>query len=154
MVDAPAPVFTLAPIKSYEEGFSSADLQGQVSLVNIFASWCVACLYEHPVLMDIKDQPGVPPIYGLAWKDPAAREREASGDPGATTAWLERHGDPYTAVGDDADGRVAIDFAVTGAPETFVIDKQGRIRYKHPGVITPENWRRVFLPLIAELERE
>ncbi len=144
--------FELPPIQDHPEGFGTEDLKGQVSVVNIFASWCVACVYEHPNLMAIREAGG-PPIYGLAWKDPPADER-GEGDPGATTAWLARHGDPYTAVGDDADGRVAINFGVTGAPESFVIDKQGRVRYKHAGVITMDDWREVFQPLIAQLEAE
>lgn len=143
LIDTEAPQFDLQPIAGREKGFSSVDLQGGVSIVNIFASWCVACVYEHPELLRIKEQGG-PPIYGLAWKDA----------PGATTQWLDRHGDPYTAVGDDAEGRVAIDFGVTGAPESFVIDKHGRIRYKHIGVITEADWRTIFEPLIAELRTE
>jgi cytochrome c biogenesis protein CcmG/thiol:disulfide interchange protein DsbE len=143
LIDTEAPQFDLAPIQGRDQGFSSEDLKGQVSIVNIFASWCVSCVYEHPELLRIKAEGG-PPIYGLAWKDA----------PGATAQWLDRHGDPYTAVGDDAEGRVAIDFGVTGAPESFVIDKEGRIRYKHIGVITADNWRRIFTPMIAELRAE
>jgi cytochrome c biogenesis protein CcmG/thiol:disulfide interchange protein DsbE len=136
------PAFDLPPIRDHERGLSSADLKGQVSLVNVFASWCIPCAQEHPNLMAIKEMGG-PPIYGIAWKDTDA-----------TTAWLERHGNPYAAVGDDADGRVAIDFGVTGAPESFLIDKQGRVRYKHVGVITANDWRGTFEPLIAQLEAE
>lgn len=143
LIDAPAPEFALPAIEGREANFSSDDLKGKVSMVNIFASWCVACVYEHPTLVAITEQGG-PPIYGLAWKD----------EPGATAQWLDRLGDPYTAVGDDADGRVAIDFGVTGAPETYVVDKQGRVRYKHIGVITPNDWTNLIGPMIAELERE
>lgn len=143
LIDDPVPEFALEPVQGRDLGFSTADLRGQVSMVNIFGSWCVACIYEHPVLLDIKESGG-PPIYGLAWKD----------EPGATAQWLDRLGDPYTAVGDDASGRVAIDFGVTGAPETYVVDKQGRVRYKHVGVIYPQDWRDTIEPLIAELERE
>jgi cytochrome c biogenesis protein CcmG/thiol:disulfide interchange protein DsbE len=143
LIDQPAPAFDLPPIEGREAGFSTDDLKGKVSMVNIFASWCVACVYEQPTLVEIQ-QSGGPPIYGLAWKD----------EPGATAQWLDRQGDPFTAVGDDADGRVAIDFGVTGAPETYVIDKQGRVRYKHVGVIMPADWRNTLGPLVAELEQE
>ena len=143
LIDQPAPEFSLPPIQDYEEGFSSEDLKGQVSLVNIFGSWCIACQVEHPVLMQIKAEGG-PPIYGLDWND----------KPGAGTAWLRRHGDPYERVGDDADGRVAIDFGVTGAPETFVVDANGRIRHKHTGPITEQDWRNVLAPMVEELKNE
>lgn len=142
MIDRPSPEFALAPIEGYGEGFSSADLKGRVSLVNIFGSWCVSCQVEHPVLMRIKSEGG-PPIYGLDWKD----------RPGAGTTWLARLGDPYERVGDDRDGRVAIDFGVTGAPETFVVDAEGRIRHKHIGPITDEDWREVLAPMVRELEK-
>ncbi len=141
MIDRPAPAFALAPIEGYAEGFSSEDLKGRVSLVNIFGSWCVSCQVEHPVLMRIKAEGG-PPIFGLDWKD----------KPGAGTAWLARLGDPYERVGDDADGRAAIDFGVTGAPETFVVDAEGRIRHKHIGPVTDEVWRKVLQPMVSELE--
>jgi len=143
LIDQPAPEFSLPPIEGYEQGFSTEDLKGQVSLVNIFGSWCVACQVEHPVLMRIKAAGG-PPIYGLDWND----------KPGAGTAWLQRLGDPYERVGDDANGRVAIDFGVTGAPETFVIDVNGRIRHKHTGPIDDETWRNILAPIIEELENE
>ena len=84
------------------------------------------------------------PIYGIDWKDP----------PGAGAAWLERHGDPYTLIGDDADGRVAIDFGITGAPETFIIDRAGRIRYKYAGPITPQIWEQDLLPIVRKLRNE
>ena len=140
LIDRPAPTFDLPPIEGRAEGLSNADLVGRASLVNIFGSWCVACEIEHPVLLAIAAE-GVAPIYGVDWKD----------KPGAGAAWLARRGDPYTKVGDDASGRVAIDFGVTGAPETFVIDPGGRVRYKHVGPITPEVWRGVLKPMIADL---
>lgn len=142
LIDRPAPAFDLAPIAGYDTGFASSDLGGEASLVNIFGSWCVSCEIEHPVLMAIAREGDVP-IYGIDWKD----------KPGAGTAWLQRRGDPYTAIGDDASGRVAIDFGITGAPETFVIDKTGRIRHKHTGPITEAHWERVLKPMIEELNR-
>ncbi|MEO1673831.1 MAG: DsbE family thiol:disulfide interchange protein [Pseudomonadota bacterium] len=122
---------------------ASNDLRGQVSLVNIFGSWCVACRVEHPVLMDIQ-RGGRVPIMGIDWKDP----------PGDGAAWLARFGNPYSRVGDDAKGSVAIDFGVTGAPETFVVDHRGTIRYKHVGPIRPEDWTNTLLPLVQKLQKE
>ena len=141
LIDRPAPEFDLPPIDGFEAGLSSADLIGKVSMLNVFGSWCVSCDIEHPVLMEIARE-GVVPIYGLDWKD----------KPGDGTKWLQRRGNPYTAIGDDAEGRVAIDFGVTGAPETFVIDRQGRIRHKHTGPITPELWENVLTPMIRDLQ--
>jgi cytochrome c biogenesis protein CcmG/thiol:disulfide interchange protein DsbE len=140
LIDTPAPVIELGPVEGYERGIAASDSQGEVHLVNFFASWCVPCLYEHPTLVRIEAEGG-PPIYGVAWKDGRG-----------AAAWLDRHGDPYTAVGNDDSGRTAIDFGITGAPETFVIDKQGRIRYKHVGVIRPEDWTQKIAPLVAELQ--
>lgn len=143
LIDRPAPAFSLPPLKGYDRGLDSEDLSGQVSLVNVFGSWCISCQVEHPFLMRIKATGGAT-VYGLNWKD----------KPGDGTRWLQRHGDPYTLIGDDADGRIAIEFGVTGAPETFVIDATGRIRHKHVGPITEENWRLVLAPMIKELENE
>jgi cytochrome c biogenesis protein CcmG/thiol:disulfide interchange protein DsbE len=141
LIDRPAPVFDLPPIEGFDKGLSSADFVGKVSMLNIFGSWCVSCDIEHPVLMEIARE-NIAPIYGLDWKD----------KPGDGTKWLQRRGNPYTAIGDDAEGRVAIDFGVTGAPETFIIDSQGRIRHKHTGPITPELWENVLRPMIRDLQ--
>ncbi len=143
LINKPVPEFGLPPIEGYERGLSSDDLKGQVSLVNIFGSWCVSCRIEHPVLMELAEAGDVP-VMGLNWKDP----------PGEGTAWLKKYGDPYTLIGNDYDGRVAIDFGVTGAPETFVIDRNGRIRYKQTGPITPQIWREDIEPVIRELRNE
>lgn len=141
LIDRPAPEFDLASIDQ-RANFSSADLKGRASLVNIFGSWCASCEIEHPVLMEIARE-GAAPIYGLDWKDA----------PGAGAEWLAARGDPYAKVGDDRDGRVAIDFGVTGAPETFVIDAEGRVRHKHVGPITEADWRNVLRPMIEDLNR-
>lgn len=141
LIDHPAPEFALPPIAGRDVGFSTDDLQGEVSLVNIFGSWCGACEIEHPVLMAIA-RDGAAPIYGIDWND----------KPGAGAQWLARLGDPYTKIGDDAAGRVAIDFGVTGAPETFVVDAQGRVRHKHVGPITMDDWRNVIKPMIEDLK--
>jgi len=143
LIDRPLPAFDLAPIKGQTEGFAASDLEGKVTLVNIFASWCVSCIIEHPVLMEIAASDSVL-LTGIDWKD----------KPGEGMRWLNRNGNPYALIGDDADGRTAIDFGVTGAPETFVVDKTGRIRYKQVGPITPRVWREQLKPLIDKLEQE
>lgn len=140
LIDHPAPEFSLAAIEGRAEGFKASDFRGRVSMVNIFGSWCATCEIEHPVLMEIARE-GVAPIYGLDWKD----------KPGAGAAWLKERGDPYAKIGDDADGRVAIDFGVTGAPETFIVDANGKVRHKHVGAITMDDWRNVLKPMIEDL---
>lgn len=142
LIDRPLPEFSLPPIEGFEAGLASKDLIGDVSMVNVFGSWCVSCLIEHPVLMELTESNAVP-IYGLNWKD----------KPGAGAAWLKRYGNPYRLVGDDPEGRVIIDLGVTGAPETFIIGKDGRVRYKHVGPITGEVWKKTLAPLIDELNK-
>ena len=142
LVGKPVPKFSLPPVQGRTLGLSSADLTGEVSLVNVFASWCTACRAEHPILMRLKDE-GVVPVHGLNYKD---RPEDAA-------RWLDTLGDPYTRTGADRDGRVAIDWGVYGVPETFVIDRDGRIAYKHIGAITPEALRKKILPLIEALRR-
>ncbi len=141
LIDRQAPEFSLPPIEGRAEGFSAADLKGQVSIVNIFGSWCATCEIEHPVLMEIAGD-GAAPIYGLDWKD----------RPGAGAEWLRSRGDPYEKIGDDPDGRVVIDFGVTGAPETFIVDAEGRVRHKHVGAISREDWQNVLKPMIEDLK--
>ena len=140
LIGKPVPVFDLPPVKGRELGLSSADLKGEVSLVNVFASWCTACREEHPLLMELKEQ-GLVPIHGLNYKDkPADAER-----------WLNELGDSYTRTGADIDGRVGIDWGVYGVPETFVIDRDGRIAYKHIGALTRDVLQKKIIPLISEL---
>ncbi|MCW8969913.1 MAG: DsbE family thiol:disulfide interchange protein [Rhodospirillales bacterium] len=141
LIDRKVPEFSMPALEGFERGFASTDLKGRVSLVNIFGSWCVACLQEHPFLMELKQQNAIP-IYGIDW-----REKERSAGP----AWLRRHGNPYTLVGDDPDSRVSIDFGVTGAPETFIVDKEGVVRYKHVGPVTARVWQETLLPIVEEL---
>ena len=138
-IGKPAPNFTLPVIGQAERTFSPAEAKGKVWLLNIWAPWCVACRQEHGMLMQLA-QAGVP-IYGLNWKD---KDREAE-------SLLARGGSPYVLSVDDLSGRAGIDYGVTGTPETFVIDKQGVIRMKHIGPITPENWKQKFEPLLKEL---
>ncbi|TAK82079.1 MAG: DsbE family thiol:disulfide interchange protein [Betaproteobacteria bacterium] len=140
LIGEPVPRFALPAVRGRSLGLSTADLKGEVSLVNVFASWCVACRDEHPVLMQMKRQ-GLVPIHGLNYKD----------QPADAQKWLDEMGDPYTRTGADIDGRVAIDWGVYGVPETFVIDREGRIAYKQIGPITPELVDETLLPLIARL---
>ncbi|WP_203292523.1 DsbE family thiol:disulfide interchange protein [Maricaulis parjimensis] len=143
LIDRELPAFDLPAISGDVEGLSNTDLVGQVSLLNVFGSWCPPCAVEHPMLMQIA-RSGVVPIYGIDWKDP----------PGAGSAWLERNGNPYQRVGDDASGRTAIDLGITGAPETFIIDHLGRVRYRHVGVITEQVWTDRLRPLVEHLQAE
>jgi cytochrome c biogenesis protein CcmG/thiol:disulfide interchange protein DsbE len=131
----------LPPVRGRSLGLSSTDLTGEVSLVNVFASWCVACRDEHPLLMQIR-QDAIVPVHGLNYKD----------QPADAARWLDERGDPYTRTGADVDGRVAIDWGVYGVPETFVIDRTGRIVYKHIGAITPAVWIQTLQPLIRKLQ--
>jgi len=142
LIGKPVPEFSLPPVKGRTLGLASADLRGQVSLVNVFASWCVACREEHPVLMGLRDK-GIVPIHGLNYKD----------KPDDAQAWLDQLGDPYTRTGADISGRVAIDWGVYGVPETFVIDRDGRIVHKHIGAITPEALRDTIMPIINKLQK-
>ncbi|MFM8330118.1 MAG: DsbE family thiol:disulfide interchange protein [Candidatus Methylumidiphilus sp.] len=143
-IGKPAPAFTLPQLAEPDKTLGSADFKGQVSLFNIWASWCVSCLQEHPLLVELSKQ-NILPIYGLNYKDQRAEGLD----------WLRRHGgNPYTASAFDADGRVGIDYGVYGVPETFVIDKQGVIRHKHTGPITPQAWQQTLLPLIMKLQQE
>ncbi|MEC9340475.1 MAG: DsbE family thiol:disulfide interchange protein [Pseudomonadota bacterium] len=140
LIGQTVPPFDLPPIAPDIPALAHTAFQGQVSLLNVFGSWCTSCLVEHPVLLSLARR-GAVPIYGLDWKD----------EPGAGAAWLARHGNPYTAVGDDASGRVALDLGVTGAPETYVIDAAGIIRHKQIGPITDTVWRETLEPLVTRL---
>ena len=142
LIGKPVPDFSLPPVRGRSLGLASADLKGEVSLVNVFASWCVACREEHALLMQIK-RDGFVPLHGLNYKD----------QPADASRWLDAMGDPYTRTGVDLDGRVAIDWGVYGVPETFVIDREGRIAFKQIGPITPAVWKQTMLPLIRELQK-
>ena len=142
LIGKPVPKFLLPPVLGRSLGLASADLEGHVSLVNVFASWCVACRAEHPLLMQIK-RDGVVPLHGLDYKDA----------PADAAAWLDTMGDPYARTGADLDGRVGIDFGVYGVPETFIVDRDGRIAYKQIGAITPAAWNTTLLPLIRRLQQ-
>ena len=142
LIGKAVPEFSLPPVQGRTLGLSSADLNGEVSLVNVFASWCVACRAEHPLFMELKAK-DIVPIHGLNYKDrPADAEQ-----------WLNELGDPYTRTGADINGRVAIDWGVYGVPETFLIDRQGRIAYKQIGPLNPEVLEKTILPLIGKLRQ-
>ena len=141
LVGKPVPAFSLTRLKDPEALITEADLKGKVSVLNIWATWCVSCRAEHDVLMMLASSRKVD-IYGLNYKD----------DRGKAQRWLNQLGDPYVANAFDADGRVGIDWGVYGAPETFVIDRQGIIRHKHIGPLTVEILNEQILPLIAELK--
>ena len=143
LIDRPLPAFELAPVRPADaEGLATDDFTGRPMLLNVFASWCVGCRVEHPFLMELEQQGVV--IQGLNWKDP----------PGAGAAWLAEHGDPYRRAGDDRSGRTGIDLGVTGVPETFVVDRHGRVRYKHVGPVTPDDWEQTIGPLMRKLRDE
>ena len=139
LIDKPIPEFVLHPIEGGKnDGFSSADLKkGSVSVLNVFASWCIPCRAEHPVITRLAGMK-VARVYGLNYKDKAPEALK----------WLAELGDPYVAVGADTTGRVGIDFGVYGIPETFVIDGAGTIRYKHVGPVTDKLVREEILPAI------
>ncbi len=143
LIGKPAPAFDLELLDDPSRRIDQTVFLGQVSLLNVWASWCPACRQEHPFLMELKRR-GEVPIYGLDWKD----EREEG------LAWLARFGNPYTAVAYDPDNRAGLDWGVYGAPETFLIDARGIIRHKHVGPLTPAVWEQEFRPLIARLKAE
>jgi cytochrome c biogenesis protein CcmG/thiol:disulfide interchange protein DsbE len=143
LVGKPAPAFVLPQLNAAGKQFSPNDMRGKVWLLNVWASWCVSCEAEHPVLMELA-RLNIVPIYGLDYKD----KRELA------QAVLQRRGDPYVLTASDTDGRVGIDYGVYGVPETYVIDKQGVIQYKQIGPVTPQNLREKILPLVAELEKK
>lgn len=142
LIDKPVPVFTLTGLNAGEPGLASTDLVGKVRLVNVFASWCAPCRIEHPLLMRLAREEGVT-LHGLNYKD----------KPEAAGTFLSMLGNPYTTVGADKDGRVSIDFGVYGVPETYVIDAQGRVRYRHVGPLMPHDLEEVLLPMIRELSK-
>lgn len=142
-IGKPAPMFTLPQVNDAAKTLSRDDLKGQVSLVNVWASWCTSCREEHPVLVQLAKQ-NIVPIYGLNYKD----ERDNA------LAWLQRLGDPYTASAFDPEGKTGIDWGVYGVPETFVVDRDGIIRHKQTGPITPEILEKKLLPLIRQLQTQ
>lgn len=138
-IGKPAPEFELPSLLEPTRQVSSEQLKGQLSLFNVWATWCVGCRQEHGFLVELAESSGIP-IYGLNWKD----------DRAAALGWLENLGDPYVDSAFDGEGRVAIDWGVYGAPETFLIDRDGTVLHKHIAPLTPAVWRAEFLPIIEE----
>jgi cytochrome c biogenesis protein CcmG/thiol:disulfide interchange protein DsbE len=143
LVGKPVPQFQLAAVKGRTIGLASSDLRGEVSIVNVFASWCVACREEHPLWMALARQ-NIAPVHGLNYKD----------KPDDAARWLGELGDPYRRTGADLDGRVGIDWGVYGVPETFVVDKRGMIRDKIIGPISPKIVDERLVPLVRRLQAE
>jgi cytochrome c biogenesis protein CcmG/thiol:disulfide interchange protein DsbE len=142
-INKPAPAFSAPKLMAPTEKLSTSDLKGKVWLFNVWASWCVSCREEHPVLNQLAKQHAVM-IVGLNYKD----------EPDAAKSWLENLGNPYDVSISDQDGRIGIDWGVYGVPETFVVDKKGVIRFKLTGPVTPEAVQQTLLPLIKQLEAE
>lgn len=143
LVGKAAPVFSLPQLHEEGKTFSPSEMAGQVWLLNFWASWCGGCKTEHPVLMQLAKS-GAVPIYGMDYKD---KRDEA-------LTWLRQWGNPYPIVGVDEVGRVGIDYGVYGVPETYVIDKQGVIRYKQIGPLNEEVLANKILPLVKELQAQ
>jgi cytochrome c biogenesis protein CcmG, thiol:disulfide interchange protein DsbE len=141
LIGKPVPAFKLARLDNPAQTVGRDDLLGKVWMLNVWASWCAPCREEHPLVIDIAKRQLVP-VYGLNYKDQGQAAR----------AWLASLGDPYKATLVDADGRVGIDFGVYGVPETFIVDRQGIIRFKHTGPLTPDVLRTRIEPLIKELQ--
>ena len=139
LIDKPAPEFSLPPIEGRDDGFATSDLAGKVSLVNVFASWCLPCRVEHPILMRLADE-GVP-IFGINIRDKPEDARR----------FLDQLGNPYRRIGADNNGRVSIDWGVYGYPETFIVDRGGRIRYKKIGPIMPRDLDEEIRPILERL---
>ncbi|APG05364.1 thiol:disulfide interchange protein [Luteibacter rhizovicinus DSM 16549] len=143
LIDKPAPAFALPVLDDAGRTVSKASLLGKPYFLNVFASWCIECVHEHPLLMTEVKQLGLP-LVGFNYKD----------DPQAATAWLAEHGNPFDVIVADREGRSAIDFGVYAAPETFLVDAKGVIRYKRIGPITPEVIDREIRPALAALAKE
>ncbi len=143
LVGKPAPDFTVPQLNAVDKTFSPKEMLGKVWLFNVWASWCVSCREEHPVIVEYAKAGKLPVVVGLNYKD----KREDG------LRWISRFGDPYLLSAFDADGRIGIDYGVYGVPETYLIDKAGVIRFKQIGPITPEVLEKKILPLVQELNK-
>ena len=143
LINKSAPAFELPSVRDPARTLGLADLKQEVSLFNVWASWCASCRHEHPLLVELASR-DVVPIYGLNYKDTRK----------GALQWLNSLGDPYKASGFDADGRVGLDWGVYGVPETFVVDRNGVIRHKHTGPISVKDWKNTLLPMIRQLQAE
>lgn len=142
MIDKPAPEFDLPAVQGRPRGLASSDLVGEVHLVNFFASWCAACRVEHPLLNRLTED-GVVAVFGVNYKDKPEDARR----------WLDQLGDPYVRSGADIPGRAGIDWGVYGLPETFIVDANGHIVYKHVGAIYPQDLENTILPIVESLRQ-
>lgn len=142
LINKAAPTFQLPQLHQPDKTFSAAEMRGKVWLLNVWASWCVSCREEHPFLVELA-RTGAVPVYGLNWKD----KRDDAMN------WLDELGNPYVLSVSDLDGRIAIDYGVYGAPETYLIDKNGVIRYKVIGPVTPDVLQKTILPMVKELNK-
>jgi cytochrome c biogenesis protein CcmG/thiol:disulfide interchange protein DsbE len=142
LIDRPLPALDLPGLSAEAPRLQTAALRGEPALLNVFASWCLPCRVEHPVLMQLAAK-GVP-IYGLDWKEPAADGAK----------WIAEYGNPYRGIGNDESGRAGIDLGVTGVPETFIVDRNGRVRYKHIGPISAADYDEKIAPLLERLRNE
>lgn len=142
LIDKPAPAFALPQVENTTKTFSNKDFLGKVSLFNVWASWCTTCRYEHPLLMALAETQKIA-IYGLNYKDKLMDARDV----------LVNEGNPYLLNAFDEKGNVGIDWGVTGTPETFIVDKNGIVRYKHTGQLTEQVLQQTILPLIETLEK-
>ena len=143
LIGKPAPLFEVPQLEAPEKTFSPKEMLGKVWLLNVWASWCVSCRDEHPILVAYSKKGNIPPVIGLDYKDQRA-------DGGR---WLAQFGNPYQLSAFDADGRIGIDYGVYSVPETYLIDKAGVIRYKQIGPITPDVMEKKILPLARELDK-
>ena len=141
LINKPLPAFELPRLRQADKLFTTENIKGQISLLNVWATWCAACRIEHPLLVKLAKKDNIS-IYGLNYKD----------DRAAAIEWLTELGDPYITNGFDVNGRVAIDLGVYGAPETFLIDSNGNIVYKHVGPITQQVWNNIITPKILQLQ--
>jgi cytochrome c biogenesis protein CcmG/thiol:disulfide interchange protein DsbE len=142
LIGKPAPAFTLPVLAQTDQSWSPEKMRGQVWLLNVWASWCAPCLVEHPELLKLARAKTLP-LIGFNYKD----------EPGAAVAWLDKHGNPYTTIVADRNGRAAFDYGVYGVPETFLIDRNGTIRYKHVGPLTVDVIANKLLPMAQALAR-
>jgi cytochrome c biogenesis protein CcmG/thiol:disulfide interchange protein DsbE len=141
LIDKPVPQFQLAQLHNPARVFTQEDMKGKVWMLNVFASWCASCRAEHPLFMEL-NRTGQANMLGLNYKD----------KPADANQWLARLGDPYAVIVSDIEGSLGLDLGVYGVPETFIVDKQGVIRYKHVGPVSRKDWEETIAPMIKELE--
>jgi len=142
LIDQPVPEFSLTTVLDEQRLVTQDEFKGQVSLLNVWATWCISCRVEHPYLVQLADS-GVP-IYGVNYKDETVKAKQ----------WLKDLENPYVLSVVDIDGRLGIDLGVFGAPETYIIDKRGVIRYKHVGVIDDRVWKEKIQPIMTDLQAQ